>query len=218
MANTAVLLVEGPDDQHVCVHLCNQYKLKLYDETIPNPDGIKIKSKGGYDQLKDSLDVELDASGLMYLGIVVDADQNLETRWISLRNKLSECKYGNLPDAPTANGLVITQQDMPTVGIWIMPDNISGKGMLEDFVSLLIPDGDVLWPYAKQCVNNIPLPENERPFSQIHLPKVYIHTWLAWKSDPGTPLGLAIKKSYLKANAPHAYTFVEWLRKVFPNC
>jgi len=43
----------------------------------------------------------------------------------------------------------------------------------------------------------------------------YIHTWLSWQKEPGTPMGHAITKEYMNANAPHALQLITWFRNVF---
>jgi hypothetical protein len=213
MADAAVLLVEGPEDRHVVTHLCRHHRISVCDRDTD--EGIRIKDKNGYDNLRKTLDVELDASGLEYLGVVVDADTDLHRRWVSLRDKLHECGYNQLPDTPDPNGAIISQEAKPTVGIWIMPDNSITSGMLEHFVSFLVPDGDRLWPYAMECVDRIA--EHERPFPEQHLRKAHIHTWLAWQKEPGVPFGLAITKKYLNADASHAHRLIDWLRRLFPH-
>jgi len=40
-----------------------------------------------------------------------------------------------------------------------------------------------------------------------------MHTWLAWQESPGSPMGQAIGKGDLDANAPAAVAFVAWLRR-----
>lgn len=212
MADPSVLLVEGPDDRHVITNLCRHYHVDVC--TPYSSEGIRIKEKGGFENLRGTLDVELEASGLEYLGIIVDADTNLQGRWDSLRSKLSECGYTNLPRIPDPNGTVVQQTDKPVVGIWIMPDNTIDKGMLENFVSFLVEPDDSLWELAGNTLDQIT--DDQRPFPKDHRPKAHIHTWLAWQEEPGTPLGLAIRKKYLNAEAPHAQQLINWLRRLFP--
>ena len=45
--------------------------------------------------------------------------------------------------------------------------------------------------------------------------KAHVHTWLAWQKEPGKPMGQAITKRYLDANAPHAQQLIVWIRKLF---
>jgi hypothetical protein len=45
--------------------------------------------------------------------------------------------------------------------------------------------------------------------------KAQLHTWLAWQDEPGTQLGLAVKRRYLQGDAPLAADFVHWLKRLF---
>ncbi len=74
MRSTAnLLLVEGKDDEHVFNHLLMHHDI---------PEIFQIKNKGGIANLLGTLDVELAASELERLGIVVDANLDIEGRWI----------------------------------------------------------------------------------------------------------------------------------------
>ena len=202
MADEYVLLLEGKDDDSVFFHLLSYYQI---------PENLfKRKKKDGFSQIINHLDVELDASGLERLGIVVDADVDLLARWQSLRNKLITCGYTDVPNAPRPEGTMIQESDRPVVGVWIMPNNVH-SGMLEDFIRTLVPDGDLLWNRAENCVNEIPEPE--RRFSVAS--KAHIHTWLAWQEEPGTLMGAAINKRYLNADALSAQQLMGWIRRLF---
>lgn len=198
------LLVEGKDDEHVF------YSLLAYHNI---PVLFKIKNKEGIDKLLDTLDVELERSGLKHLGVVVDADSDLNARWQRLRNILIKLGYELIPLEPDPEGTIIHQYGQPTVGIWLMPNN-KISGMLENFVSFLVPDSNnLLWSIAGEAVQQIP--EHERRFPPIHLIKARLYTWLAWQEEPGTPMGLAITKRYFDADAPHAQQLINWIRQLF---
>jgi len=197
------LLVEGPDDAQIFVHLLRHYHLTSY---------IAIEAKNGIEKLLDDIDVELDRSGLKRLGIVVDADTDIDARWQSLRNRFIQTGYSSIPLVPLAEGTIISQQGRPKVGIWLMPTNTL-SGMLEDFISFLIPSNDVLWPLATNIVQQVVQTECRFPIVQVQ--KTNVHTWLAWQQEPGKPMGQAITKKYLDANAPHAQQIVKWLRQLF---
>jgi hypothetical protein len=113
--------------------------------------------------------------------------------------------------APDQNGTIIEQEGFSTIGIWLMPDN-KLPGILEDFISFLVPDDDTLWKRAKKCLEHIS--PDERRFSSES--KALVHTWLAWQEEPGTPLGQAIRARYLDAKAPYAKKLVDWLNRLFP--
>lgn len=198
-----LIVTEGKDDVYVFHHLLAHSKI---EEGV-----IEFKSYGGDTILLEALPEQLRASELERLGIVVDADTDLNTRWDSLKSILSKAGYLNLPGSPIPEGTVIKQEHLPVVGIWIMPDN-KLPGMLEDFVGFLVPPGDPLWEQAKACLDEIPEPQ--RKFKK-HFAKAHIHTWLAWQEEPGTPLGSAINKRYLDADAPHATKLMDWVRRLF---
>lgn len=199
-----VLLVEGPDDMHVFWNLFERHSIA---------QTFEVKPKGGVSKLIEELDVELLASDLAILGIVVDADANIAGRWQSLRAKLQGAGYSSVPESPGEGGTVVVQEHLPRVGIWIMPDNRLG-GAIEDFIAHLVPPGDALWPYAVACVQAIEPPE--RRFAH-RVAKANIHTWLAWQESPGTPMGAAIKQRYLESNSPEAQAFLAWIRRLFEH-
>lgn len=196
------MLVEGKDDEHVLYSLLEHHRV---------PEQFKIKNKEGLEKLLNQLDVEHDESDLERLGIIVDADFDLAARWQSIKTNLLNIGY-NLPDVPNSEGTIIAREDGRIMGVWLMPDN-KLMGMLEDFVSFLGATGDPLWSIAGNCLNEIS--EEHQKFIPNHRIKAHIHTWLAWQEDPGTPLGLAITKRYLNADALHAQQLMGWIRRLF---
>ncbi len=202
MANDSVLLVEGQDDKHVATNLLFAHQLHTR---------FVVKDKDGIDNLTGSLPMELRASELKRIGIVVDADTALVERWTRLRSVLTKAGYADLPIAPLAHGTVVRQGGRPTVGIWLMPNN-RDDGMIEDFVALLVPPEDPLLPRARAAVDAIP--GEDRRFVEIHRAKAVIHTWLAWQSEPGVRMGAAVTRKYLEPQTPTALAFVAWLNQL----
>jgi hypothetical protein len=86
-----ILLVEGVDDEHVFKALFGKLQLPHLDE---------IKQCGGYDSLVEILPVQLKASDVHSLGIVVDADTDASRRWKSIRTRLIGSGYDSLPSTP----------------------------------------------------------------------------------------------------------------------
>ncbi len=204
----AELLVEGKNDKHVVWALCEQYQV-LENFSVEEPG----EDKGGVDALLEGIAVRLKQSKLNALGIVLDADQDIESRWDAVCERLRQAGYSNLPDGPNPNGTIIESDQMPRVGIWIMPNNHL-PGMLEDFVAELIPDDDDLKPKAEDILREIEN-ENLNRYSSLHHQKAFIHTWLAWQETPGQPMGLAITAHALQHNQPLAQKFVDWLNRLF---
>lgn len=208
------LLVEGKHDGIVICELCHQYDIaanKWEKDKLLLPHEISCKSADSIEKLRRQLPVALRESDLETMGIIVDADVDLLQRWQSICDQLRDFGYKTLPLTPDPKGTVIQEDDLPRLGIWVMPDN-QLNGMIEDFAAFLIPRDDELWQHAQNCVEAI---ENEkRPFTS-HVAKAKIHTWLAWRETPGTPMGSAIKYRYLDANVPEAIVFVQWIKALF---
>ena len=117
-----------------------------------------------------------------------------------------------MPKEPPLDGLVIHNNSL-AVGVWIMPNN-QLEGMLEDFVSFLIPEKDELLPIAMDILNKIET-KGLNSYSPIHKSKAVIHSWLSWQEVPGTPMGLAVTKKYLNTDEKTCLTLISWLDRLF---
>ena len=197
------LLVEGSDDQHVILALCSKHRLPITFEVVDNR---------GVTNLLKSIGVWLKTSSLETLGMILDADEEIDRRWNEVKGRLEKSGY-ELPSEPVRGGTILRQPGLPVVGIWLMPDNVSA-GMLEDFLKYLIPEGDLLLPEAEHTLSQL---ESKRinGYKHVHRAKSLLHTWLAWQDSPGMPIGIAITHSYLDTNSDLGYEFVEWLRELF---
>ena len=194
-----VLLVEGLDDKHVVRHLSD------CQEEMPN---ICIFDKDGIEGLLEDIGLELRVPGRRALGIVVDANEDVNARWSSVANRLREEDI-EVPDYPGAEGTIINGS--PRVGIWLMPDN-SSSGELEDFVAEMVPDDDPIWPRARRYIDCIP--EADRKFTEKKIQRARIHAWLAAREDPRR-MGAAIGAHDLRVDGALSTTFAEWLRQLF---
>lgn len=201
-----VLMVEGSDDQHVVKHICGTRGLGAIDLIHPYQ---------GAPALLEGIGPRLKQSDLQCLGIMLDADESLAARWQAVASRLRAAGYAATPDFPDPNGTVLDSPDMqqlPRVGVWLMPDN-QVEGILENFLQFLVPTGDPLFGHIEASVAAIG-PEVCR-FSELYRPKAKIHTWLAWQDDPGRPFGQAISKRYLDPTLPAANLFAGWLQRTF---
>jgi hypothetical protein len=197
------LLVEGSDDQHVILALCSRHKLPVTFDVVDNR---------GVTNLLKSISVWLKTSSLETLGMILDADEQIEKRWHEVKGRLEQAGY-HLPSHSVRGGTILRQPGLPVVGIWLMPDNVS-SGMLEDFLKYLIPEGDLLLPEAERTLDKLEM-ERINGYKHVHRAKSLLHTWLAWQDSPGMPIGVAITHSYLDTNSDLGYEFVEWLRELF---
>lgn len=211
MADENLLLFEGKDEWFVFRSLMIQHGIA--------PEITERKSFDGVADLLKELPVQLRSVLVKRLGIVVDADTDISSRWQSIRNILVAGRYKNIPQAPSPEGTIVELEDsplgspssrIPKVGVWIMPDNRL-PGMLENFVSFLGATTDPLWAVADDCLDHLP----EKHFTENQRIKAHIHTWLAWQEEPGQPMGLAITKTFLDAKAPHAQQLIGWIRRLF---
>ena len=204
---TRILLVEGRDDLHVVLHLSRARGVCLRSD--------EVSSCGGIESLLDRLRVDIINTKEGVLGIIVDADDDVAARWESIRDRLHQAGYRDIPREPERTGTVIAapseDSTLPLIGVWIMPDNNS-RGTLEDFLSFLVPSypNNRLFEYAQHSVSGIP--DDAVLFPAPARSKAVMHTWLAWQEEPGKPFGVAITKRFLDSNSSRVDDFVAWLR------
>lgn len=202
-----LLLVEGKDDEHVVKHLRRAHGIEIdFDVEQPSEDGVE--------QLLDQVPTRLKESGMERLGVLVDADEDAQSRWEQLRDRLRKAGYSDVPDSPGPSGTILdigNEGRSVRLGIWIMPNNRL-PGMIEDFLAFLVPKDDTTLPRVDGFLAGIPA--QERLFSVAHRPKARIHAYLAVQQQPGKPLGLAITFKYLDAMREVVEPFVQWIRDV----
>ena len=197
--NDRVLLVEGTDDEHVVRHLCHGHQ--------PMPK-FSIQNKEGIKNLLDDIGLEILAPSRKAIGIIVDANDDLDARWHAVANRLREENI-EVPSSPEPTGTIIFST--PRVGLWLMPDNTS-PGELENFVSEMIPDDDPIWPRSQSYIDGIP--ESDRKFTEKKILRAKVHAWLATRRDP-RPMGTAIRARDLHIDGTLSTTFAKWLRQLF---
>lgn len=204
------LLVEGNDDEHVVLALRKKFEIK---------ENFDIVNCGSIDKLLIEIPTRLKESDIETLGIIVDADSNLVARYNELKRIFEKANI-KLPENLHQNGLIINKDDVIinstgklTIGIWIMPNN-NLNGMIEDFITFLIPNEDELLPIIKQNLETI---ENKQlnKYKEIHKSKAIIHSWLAIQETPGTPMGHSITRKYLTTEKEICSIFIDWLGELF---
>ena len=167
--------------------------------------------KGGVDEVLASIQSEVRAPDRQAVGIMVDADDNPSARWDAVANQLRSLDI-HASAAPNPDGTIIVGTDeMPRVGIWLMPDNFL-PGELEDFVVQMIPDGDPVWPRSETYIDDIP--PVDRKFAVGKTPRAKLHAWLAAREDP-RQMGLAVRARDMEIDGALCRKFVAWLTKLF---
>jgi hypothetical protein len=179
------LLVEGNDDQHVIWALCEKFKIN---------EAFDVIDCEGIEKLFDQIPVRLKQSNIDTIGIIIDADSDLQLRWNHLKQLLNAQGFV-LPEILPESGLILSELGRITIGVWIMPNN-NLNGMLEDFINFLVPPDDALFPIINENLNEIERKQLNK-YKLIHKSKAIVHSWLSVQEDPGTPMGLSITKRYL---------------------
>lgn len=199
-----VLLVEGRDDCHVVMSLCQAHDV---------PETFGIYSCGSDERVLKRLNALISQPDPpIVVGIVLDADElGVESRWASIRGKLRHYPY-HFPERVVRGGTIVESVNhQPKLGFWFMPDN-SRSGMLEDFcVELTEPKARA---FAGQCVADAQT-QGLTSFRVAHHTKAVIHTYLAWQDEPGRPLGQAITAQALRPDSELARQFSRWLKALF---
>lgn len=197
--NDRVLLVEGTDDEHVVRHLCNRH------QAMPE---FCIRDKGGIEVLLEDIGLEILDPRRKAVGILVDANDDLDARWSAVANRL-RAENIEVPSSPERTGTII--DSTPRVGIWLMPNNES-PGELENFVSEMIPDDDPVWSLSENYIDGIP--RAARKFAEKKILRAKIHAWLATREDP-RQMGAAIGAHDLHVDGTLCTDFANWLQRLF---
>jgi len=197
------LLVEGNDDKHVIKALCKKFAIT---------ENFDVIDCSGYDNLYKGLPLRIKEAQVDTIGLIIDADTEIKDRWKSISTLLSLQGF-KIPEEIPMEGLILKDNSGFKIGVWIMPNN-NENGMLEDFISFLVPKEDKILPIVKNTLTNI---ENQglNQYSLIHKSKATIHSWLSLQSDPGTPMGLGITKRYLTTDEETCLKLVNWLKKLY---
>lgn len=194
-----VLLVEGDDDKHVVRHLCNVVGLEVK---------FSIDDKRGKDSLLAAIRNEVRVPGRDALGILLDADDDLQSRWNAVSEALSRVDV-DAPEEPDPCGTVIDNR--PRIGVWLMPNNQT-PGELEEFIAGMIPTADPVWPRSGAYVDGIPTAD--RKFASGKTLRAKVRSWLATRERPRM-MGAAIAAGDLNVGSPDAALLVDWLRRLF---
>ena len=207
-SHTYKLLVEGNDDQHVVWALCEKHNV---------PESFDVIDCESVENVLKAFEVRLKISdNNQRIGIVVDADVNLKSRWDSIVSILKKTgKYDIATIELPQDGLILEPTDTtyPKVGIWLMPDN-NQNGMLEDFMTALATPDDVLMKKSEEVLTELEK-EGIQKYKAVHRSKAKIHTYLAWQDTPGRPMGQAITANILNADSELAVKFANWLKELF---
>lgn len=204
-----ILLVEGPNDASVITGVLQKHSVFIPD--------LKIIPCVGTGNLLNQLDLYLkNSSAYDVIGVVVDADKNVEARWQQLRDRfLKTGKYSCKKTSLEEEGIIIEpiEPEDAKVGTWIMPNN-KYQGTLENFLLDMVPKNDVL---LEEVERELVYLENENlnRYKEKFRNKAKVHTYLSWEENPGCSLNTAIVSRILDSNTELANVFVAWIKTLF---
>ena len=195
------LLVEGDHDMYVVKGLLERHGLQE-----PFIDG----KKGIDDLLRVQLPLRIKNPVYTKIGVILDADTDVEKRWDEVKKSVGVTF--DIGSQPEPGGLILLNSKNQKLGIWLMPDN-SLAGALEGFVRKLVPSQDPTWGHAETSVATAQ--GLGARFDEKDRLKATLHTWLAWRKEPGVPYGRAISSKYLEHDTPEALQFIGWFCRLY---
>lgn len=74
---------------------------------------VAIKDKKGIKNILQTLHEKIKGSEVKGPGVIVDADDDLTSRWAAIRRILLNAAYKNIPLTPTPGGTVIQEEGLP---------------------------------------------------------------------------------------------------------
>jgi len=206
------LHVEGEDDLHTIVHLLSRHGILLDKDTGP----VVIKPADGADNLLEAMPIAARASTGRSVGFVIDANGAVADRWRAVSDRLQDAGLpAPFPDTlPDGGYIEQSTRYKATVGVWIMPDNQTDSGKLEDLVRTLVPEDDRLFPHAESATQEAK-EKHSAAFSEPDRIKATLHCWLAWQKEPGQRFGTALSAKYFRHDSEVALRFVAWFRRLY---
>lgn len=207
------LYVEGRDDQWTILSLLSANGITLKKDEGP----VSIQQTESVDTMLDGLATFIKSfqAKRMAVGFVLDIDLDLDKRWGVIKAKLKTIGYEINDDSLTKDGVILHLKN-GVVGFWLMPDNLSKTGKLEDFLRTMIPQDDQILPIANkylEYVRSLVLEANR--FRDVDFEKAELSSWLAVRNPPGLPYGTAIKAQILLPTSPTAKRFVSWFCELY---
>ncbi len=207
---TKRLLVEGAKDKRLFPYLMEKNGVNWPKGDEP----VDIRDLGQKLIAKHDASAILKESGLRSLGIVLDADDNPEATWETIKSRFQDA-FNDMPADIRAEGYISAANSHGIrLGVWIMPDNQT-SGMLESFLKLLVRDNQKLLFEFAETVCTTAKTEFDAPFKDVHRDKATMHAFLAWQDEPGRQLHEAIDHAVLDPKSPQSIPFVTWFRDLF---
>ena len=191
----SIILVEGQTDKVIIEKIAMKATRRDVTFSVQNGIGNLLKRIKTYPK----------ASGARRIGIIIDANNDLNGRWQSVYDRLRRSELEiELPNMPDRDGF-IQECGQQRIGIWLMPDN-RDPGMIEDFIQKIIPN-DNRWELAVEFIDKAM--ENGITFQES---KAKVYAWLAIV-EPGLKLGTVMDKNVFEFDNEDFRRFENWICK-----
>ena len=170
---------------------------------------FSIKKKEGIKNLLDTIGLELKVPGRKAIGIIVDADDDLDARWQAVTYRLrkenievpeqSRPNRHNYTQHPSRRLMVHARQHIArrTRKFCLRNDSRRRSDMA-----------------ASPSPTLTTFPELDRKFTEKKILRAKVHAWLATREDPRS-MGIAICAGDLHIDGTLSTTFANWLRQLF---
>jgi hypothetical protein len=195
-----------------------EFSAAISDSDDPTREAV------GVDAVLLAISEEVAIQSGRIVGFVLDADDQPDDRWSSIRARLAVNEVTTLDDPPLpveqltaipeGGFLGISQRFKTRVGVWLMPDN-RGPGALEQFLQALVPPKNPLFQFSQKCTKQSLNPKHGATIREVDKLKAELACWLAWQANPGRPYGTAIRAGYFGKDSAQAERFVSWFKTLF---
>jgi hypothetical protein len=213
-----VLLVEGLADSAFYEALCRETRRKAIKVRSPGSFGAEVDSKTNAIHRLPLLLKQVEDGSIDRIGLVVDADYEAEHglgfagTLEHVRNKVIAAGFERETRIASGGFVFKHRDDLPSVGLWIMPDN-QHEGMLEHFVQACIVGAEQVALHGSACAAVARL--SPPLFKSFHSAKAEVATWLAWQRMPGAPVASAVGDHLIDLSSPPCRSLSAWLQAVF---
>jgi hypothetical protein len=209
-----ILLVEDHDHSAVVAGIMQKNMSSWQNEDKSYV--VKISVLESVENVLDheTLETYIKDASLKALGLIVDADDKIISRWSRISSFARDNNFKEIPDKLSPEGLVVSNHDGLRFGAWVMPNNLL-EGKVETFCQSLMSDKtNPLWCHALNSTD-IARVEHGAPWRDAHKDRAEILTWLSWQDPPLGRMGEAIRSNLLNHNAEPAQAFVKWFKTLY---
>ncbi|MBU1433314.1 hypothetical protein KKF91_22515 [Myxococcota bacterium] len=202
-----ILLVEGKSEVGSIPEI-------LENNGIPwkKPFPVFIKNMGGLKNInRPKIQAYLQDSNTIVIGIVIDADDDSNRAWSSIRAHCGEL-VEDLPEVLDEGGFIGSSSRGVRFGVWVMPDN-QNKGMFEDLLlASFKPESQAVKALSERFIEDGS--QLIDSFNELHRSKSIINAWVALE-EPGEPFWRESVLKKLDLTGPGLSPFVTWFKMLY---